>query len=266
MSKEQFPQLVSPHIKHFKLLIALALSLAVSIFIFENKTAVLAFVGVSNNEIPIYSVETGEKVVSITFDSAWSTDDLGEILTILKSHNCVATFFVEGNWAENNPDAVKKIHNEGHILGNHGENHKHMTQLSEYEMLEEIKGCHQIIKEQTGIDMTLFRAPYGDYNETVVAKAKELGYSTIQWDVDSLDWKDYGVESIIHTVCNHENLINGSIILLHNGTKYTAQALDQLLSNLEGQGYSFIALDKLILTENYEIDHTGRQSKTGLAQ
>ncbi len=266
MSKEQFPQLVSTHIKHFKLLIALALTLAVSILVFENKTAVLAFVGVSVNELPIYSVETTEKVVSITFDSAWGVEDLDTILNILAKHNCIATFFVEGNWAENYPDAIKKIAEGGHLIGNHGANHKHMTKLSEAQMLSEIQGCHDIIKEQTGIDMTLFRAPYGDYNEAVVENAKSLGYSTIQWDVDSLDWKDYGVEAIIDTVCNHQNLKNGSIILLHNGSKYTAQALDQSLTNLENQGYSFVGLDKLILTENYEIDHTGRQSGTGLAQ
>ena len=266
MSKELFPQLVSPHIKHFKILIVLAITLAISIFVFENKTAVLAFVGVSINELPIYSVETKDKVVSITFDSAWGTEDLDEILEILARHNCVATFFVEGNWAENYPDAITKIAEGGHLIGNHGANHKHMTKLSQAEMLAEIQGCHDIIKEQTGIDMTLFRAPYGDYNETVVESAKSLGYSTIQWDVDSLDWKDYGIESIIDTVCNHQNLKNGSIILLHNGSKYTALALDQMLTNLESQGYTFIGLDKLILTENYEIDHTGRQSKTGLAQ
>ena len=253
---------ITKHTKYFKYLIAITFTLAVSILILENKTAVLAFVGVSVNELPIYSVETTEKVVSITFDSAWSTDDLDEILKILESHNCVATFFVEGNWADNNPDAVKKIHDQGHILGNHGANHKHMTQLSEAQMLAEIQGCHDNIKELIGIDMNLFRAPYGDYNEIVVAKAKELGYNTIQWDVDSHDWKDYGVESIVDTVCNHENLKNGSIILLHNGTKYTAKALDKMLSNLEAQGYSFIPLDQLIITVDYEIDHTGRQSKS----
>ena len=252
---------ITKYTKYFKYLIAITFTLAVSILVLENKTAVLAFVGVSVNELPIYSVETTEKVVSITFDSAWSTDDLDEILNILKSHNCVATFFVEGNWAENNPEAVKKIHNQGHILGNHGANHKHMTQLSAAQMFAEIQGCHDIIKKLIGIDMSLFRAPYGDYNETVVAKAKELGYSTIQWDVDSLDWKDYGVESIVDTVCNHKNLKNGSIILLHNGTKYTAEALDKMLTNLETQGYSFIPLDQLIITVDYEIDHTGRQFK-----
>lgn len=260
MSTNQFSELIQSHIKHFKILIAVAFTLAVSILVLENKTAVMAFVGVNANELPIYSVETEEKVVSITFDSAWGVEDLDTILEILSKHNCIATFFVEGNWAKNYPDAIQKIVKEGHLVGNHGANHKHMTKLSDTEMLSEIQGCHDTIKKLTEIDMNLFRAPYGDYNDAVVNTAKTIGYNTIQWDVDSLDWKDYGVDSIIDTVSNHKALKNGSIILLHNGTKYTALALDELLTNLESQGYTFIALDKLILTENYEIDHTGRQS------
>lgn len=260
MPKEHFVDIVSPHIKHFKILIAIAFTLAVSIFVFEHKTAVLAFVGVSSKELPIYSVETKAKVVSITFDSAWGAEDLDTILEILHNHSCVATFFVEGNWAKNYPEAITKISTAGHIIGNHGANHKHMTKLSKEEMLAEIQGCHDIIKELTGTDMTLFRAPYGDYNDAVVESAKSLGYYTIQWNVDSLDWKDYGVESIVDTVCNHKALQYGSIILLHNGSKYTALALDEMLTNLENQGYSFAPLDKLILTRDYIIDHTGRQS------
>lgn len=261
MEKEQFSDLINAHIKQFKILIAIAFTLSVSILVFENKTAVLAFVGITTNELPIYSVDTEAKVVSVTFDAAWGVEDLDVILEILKNHNCIATFFVTGEWAEKYPDAITKISTAGHILGNHGANHKHMPQLSESEMLAEIQGCHDIIKNLTETDMTLFRAPYGDYNETVVVQAKSLGYHTIQWDVDSLDWKDYGIDSIIDTVCNHKSLQNGSIILLHNGSKYTALALDEMLTNLETLGYSFIGLDKLIITENYSIDHTGRQSK-----
>lgn len=261
MSTEKFSDLVSSHIKPFKALIFIAFTLAVCILIFENKTAVLAFVGVTSNELPIYSVDTDAKVVSITFDSAWGVDDLDTILEILDNHKCVATFFVEGTWAKNYPEAIIKIHEAGHIIGNHSANHKHMTQLSEAEMLSELQGCHDTIKELIGIDMTLFRAPYGDYNEVVVKNAKSLGYSTIQWNVDSLDWKDYGVASIINTVCNHNSLQYGSIVLLHNGSKYTALALDDMLTNLEAQGYGFIPLDELILTEDYVIDHAGRQSE-----
>lgn len=248
--------------KQYKIIILILLAIAICFFVNENRAAVFAIVGEHyEDSLPIYSVETGNKVVAITFDAAWGDEDLDDILGILDKHNCKAAFFVTGDWATRYPEAIKKIYKSGHDLGNHGANHKHMTKLSRDEMIEEIEGCHTIIKTMTGIDMTLFRAPYGDYDGRVILAAKSMDYSTIQWDVDSLDWKDYGVLSIIDKVCNHKSLQNGSIILLHNGSKYTRDALDGLLSGLEEKGYSFVPVSKLIYKDNYSIDHTGRQFK-----
>ena len=222
----------------------------------------MAYMGENyQDSLPIYSVDTDEKVVSITFDAAWGDEDLDDILKILDEHGCKAAFFVTGDWATRYPEAIDKIYKNGHDIGNHGANHKHMTSLSREEMISEIEGCHNIIKTMTGMDMTLFRAPYGDYNESVVLAAKSEKYNIVQWDVDSLDWKDYGSHAIISTVCNHKALQNGSIILLHNGSQYTCQALDELLTNLETQGYGFVPLSQLIYTEDYTIDHSGRQHK-----
>lgn len=261
-SVNDFPGLKKKDIKVLKIVIAMLMALAITICIYDNKSDVLALVGENySDSLPIYSVETDEKVVSITFDAAWGDEDLDDILKILDEHNCKATFFVTGDWATRYPDAISKIHNNGHDLGNHGANHKHMTTLSREDMLNEIEGCHTIIKTMTGEDMDLFRAPYGDYNESVILAAKSKNYYTIQWDVDSLDWKDYGVESIIDTVANHKALNNGSIILLHNGSKYTCQALDRLLTELENKGYSFVPVSDLIYKDGYRIDHTGRQSR-----
>lgn len=259
---KSFPELRKKEINIFKLIIAALIALTIGICINDNRNRVLALVGENYaDSLPIYSVDTDDKVVSVTFDAAWGDEDLDDILKILEEHNCKATFFVTGDWATRYPDAIKKIHQSGHDLGNHGANHKHMTQLSREEMLAEIEGCHTIIKTMTGADMTLFRAPYGDYSESVVLAAKSMDYYTIQWDVDSLDWKDYGVESIIKTVCEHKDLRNGSILLLHNGSKYTCQALDRLLTGLEEKGYSFVPVSELIYTEDFRIDHTGRQYK-----
>ena len=95
----------------------------------------------------------------------------------------------------------------------------------------------------------------------MVRTAQECGYYPIQWSVDSLDWKDYGVQSIIDTVSNHKDLKNGAIILCHNGAKYTAQALEQLLTGLEEQGYQIVPVSELIYKEDYHMDVTGRQIK-----
>ena len=148
---------------------------------------------------------------------------------------------------------------EGHDLGNHSENHKNMSQISDSEIKEEVMKVHEKVKELTGYDMFLFRPPYGDYDNHVIKGVRACGYYPIQWDVDSLDWKDYGVDSIVDTVCNHKHLGNGSIILCHNGAKYTAQALDTLITTLKNKGYEFVPLSQLIIREDYHLDHEGRQ-------
>lgn len=242
--------------------VCLSLIMIVSLYGFNLYSDImkpLPVISPIRNELPIYSVDTTDSVLALTFDSAWGTEDLDEILQILKTHNAKATFFVTGEWATKNPDAIKKIADNGHEIGNHGNTHKHMPQLSKNEMIQELQGCHNIVKQITGEDMTLFRAPYSDWNDEVVATAHEFGYMSINQSVDSLDWKDYGIDSIINTVCNHKNLENGSIILLHNGATYTKSALDIMLTNLEQQGYSFILVSDLIYKENYSFDYTGKQ-------
>ena len=157
------------------------------------------------------------------------------------------------------PEDVKMILAEGHDLGNHSENHKNMSQISDSEIKEEVMKVHEKVKELTGYDMFLFRPPYGDYDNHVIKGVRACGYYPIQWDVDSLDWKDYGVDSIVNTVCSHKHLGNGSIILCHNGAKYTAQALDTLITTLKDKGYEFVPLSQLIIRDDYHLDHEGRQ-------
>ncbi len=134
-----------------------------------------------------------------------------------------------------------------------------MSQLSDEEKKEELMAVHRKVQELTGYEMFLFRPPYGDYDNAVVNVAKDCGYYTIQWDVDSLDWKDYGVDSIIKTVSEHKHLGNGSIILCHNGAKFTAQALDTLIKKLKEQGYSIVPVSELIYRDNYHLNVEGRQ-------
>lgn len=242
--------------------ISLFLLILVSIFgLQQMQTQNQTFTTASTQlkELPIYSVDTQKKVVALTFDSAWGTEDLPEILSILEKHHAPSTFFVTGQWANDNPDAIKAIDAAGHEIANHGNKHKHMSQLTNEEMIKEMKDCHDTIYTLIGKDMTLFRAPYSDWNEDVVSVAHSLGYMSINQSVDSLDWKDYGIDSIIQTVCEHKNLENGSIILLHNGATYTKDALDQLLTSLESKGYSFILVSDLIYTKDYYLDHTGKQ-------
>ena len=215
-------------------------------------------------ELPIYCVKTDKKQIALTFDGAWGNEDTATLLSILERQGVTATFFFTGGWISNFPEDVKTILEKGHEVGNHSENHKQMSKLSKEQCKEEIQIVHDKVKNLTGLEMTVFRPPFGDYNDTVIAAAGELGYHVIQWDVDSLDWKDYGCDSIIHTVTNHKHLGNGSIILMHNGAKYTKDALEKMIVCLKEQGYEFVKVSELIYKENYKMDHEGRQYVEGL--
>lgn len=196
--------------------------------------------------------------------SPWGNEDTSTLLAILERQGVSATFFFTGGWISNFPDDVKTILSKGHEIGNHSENHKQMSTLSKEQCKSEIQIVHDKVKELTGLEMTVFRPPFGDYDDIVIEAANELGYHVIQWDVDSLDWKDYGCDSIIHTVTNHKHLGNGSIILMHNGAKYTKDALEEMIICLKEQGYEFVKVSELIYTKNYKMDHEGRQYVDGL--
>ena len=216
---------------------------------------------VNGKELPIYSVETEEKKVALSFDAAWGNEDTKQILDILQKYDVKVTFFMTGGWVEKFPEDVKAIYEAGHDLANHSENHKNMSQLSNEECKSELMKVHERVKELTGMEMDLFRPPYGDYDNEVIINAKECNYFTIQWSVDSLDWKDYGVENIVKTVTEHKELKNGAIILMHNGAKYTAEALPIIIEKLQAQGYEIVPVSELIYREDYHLDVTGRQIK-----
>lgn len=136
--------------------------------------------------LPIYSVETDEKVLSVTFDCAWTAEDIPIILSTLSEHNCRATFFVVGSWAEKYPECVKLIHDSGHEIAGHSYNHAHYNSMSEEELISDMQKCDAVIKAITGESLPIFRAPYGEYNNTVVNAAKKSGRTLIQWDAELL--------------------------------------------------------------------------------
>jgi polysaccharide deacetylase family sporulation protein PdaB len=212
-------------------------------------------------DLPIYCVDTPDNKVALSFDAAWGNQDTQNILNILAKYNVKVTFFMTGGWVEKYPDDVKKIAVAGHDLGNHSENHKQMSQLNKEQCTQEIMKAHNKVKKLTGIEMKLFRPPYGDYNNNLIETLRECSYYTIQWDVDSLDWKDYGVKSIINKTVNHKKLGKGSIILMHNGAKFTPQALESVITGLQEKGYAIVPISQLIYEGDYTIDHTGRQFK-----
>ncbi|OUP22211.1 chitooligosaccharide deacetylase [Lachnoclostridium sp. An196] len=244
-------------------ILALCLTVVLVGTIFFGEDTVPASALVESRRLPIYCVQTEAPKVSLSFDAAWGNEDTNDLLSILAKHNIKTTFFMTGGWVESYPEDVKAISDAGHDLGNHSENHKQMSQLSAEECKDEIQKVHDKVKELTGKDMFLFRPPYGDYNDTLIEAANGLGYHVIQWDVDSLDWKDYGADAIVSKVVDHPHLGNGSIILMHNGATYTKDALEQVITGLTDKGYEIVPISELIYTENYEMDHEGRQFVNG---
>ncbi len=244
----------------FNSIIALAFA---GLLVLSAVTWLPRFVSVSSTvggrELPIYCVETEKPQISISFDAAWGNEDTQTLLDILAAHQVKATFFMTGGWVESYPEDVKKIYEAGHDLGNHSQNHKYMSKLSDEEKTQELMSVHQRVKELTGYDMFLFRPPYGDYDSAVVTNARQNGYYPIQWNIDSLDWKDYGAEDIIKKITENKNLSNGSIILCHNGAKYTKDALDAVITTLQDKGYEFVPISQLIYKDNYHMNHEGRQ-------
>ena len=168
---------------------------------------------VGNRELPIYCVETEKPQVALSFDAAWGNEQTQKLLDILADNEVKATFFMTGGWVDTYPDDVKKILAAGHDLGNHSENHKNMSQISDSEKKEEILSVHNKVKALTGYEMFLFRPPFGDYNNALITTLTKCSYYTIQWDVDSLDWKDHDVDTILRTVCENSHLGNGLDII-----------------------------------------------------
>ncbi|QEH70129.1 polysaccharide deacetylase family protein [Cellulosilyticum sp. ST5] len=237
--------------KYLKRVVAIGLAIMCS----------LPVLGAPTKKLPIYCVNTnGEKKVALSFDAAWGADDTDELLATLDKYQVKATFFIVGDWVRKYPDMVKKLADAGHDIANHSNKHPHMNQMSKDAIKKDIMAAHEALKNVTGQEANLFRPPYGEYNNAVIEAAQECNYYTVQWDVDSLDWKEYGLQQLIDKVVKHKNLRPGSIVLLHNNAKYTAKALDSIIKGLIDQGYTLVPISELILKDvPYTLDHEGRQ-------
>lgn len=183
------------------------------------------------------------------------------LIDILGKYKVKATFFVVGDWVDKYPESVKALHDAGHEVMNHSNTHAHMSQLSKDEIIADVEACNDKIEAVTGVRPTLIRPPYGEYDDNVITAIRSIGMEPIQWDVDSLDWKDYDAATITKRVT--EGVQPGSIILFHNAALHTPEALPGILEYLLGEGYQVVPVGQLILPgtcgTDYTIDHTGRQ-------
>lgn len=209
-------------------------------------------------ELPVYSVSREDKKIALTIDAAWADDKTEFILETLNKYNIKATFFLCGFWAEKYPDIVKRIDAEGHQIGNHTATHPHMNKLSSQQIIDELKKYDDILESIIGKRSTLFRAPYGEYNDNVITTVRNAGYEVIQWDIDTVDWREErSAETILNSVL--PKLKSGSIILSHNNGFKIEQYLPTLIETALGQGYEFVTIGELLLDGPTIIDVNGVQ-------
>ncbi|HOB19332.1 MAG TPA: polysaccharide deacetylase family protein [Candidatus Atribacteria bacterium] len=211
-------------------------------------------------ELPIYSVETEEKKIAISFDAAWGAEYTSEIMDIVEARDIKTTFFLVRFWIDKYPDKVREIAERGHEVANHSATHPHMASLSKEQMISEIVSTQKRLEELAGDRaVRLFRPPFGEYNDLLIRTCRELDIHPVQWDVDSLDWQEKGVDHMYNRVV--KNVRNGSIVLFHNNAKYITQALPLILDKLLAEGYKIVPVSELIHKGEYRLDHTGRQIK-----
>lgn len=209
-------------------------------------------------ELPVYSVQTEEKKIAITIDAAWEDDKTAFILDTLDQYGAKATFFLCGFWVEKYPDMVKEIFDRGHEIGNHSGTHPHMIKLSAAQMKKDVESCEVMIEKITGKRCSLFRAPFGEYNDAVILAMREAGYEVIQWDLDTVDWRqERSAQTILDTVV--PKLHPGCIVLCHNNGYVIAEYLPALLQAAKDGGYEFVSVSELLLDGETYIDVNGVQ-------
>lgn len=243
-----------PHLRQIAL--ALAFCLLTGCYAMMPPESAATSVLAAKKELPVYSVERDDDVIAVTFDASWGADNTPKLLDILDEYDAKCTFFLVGLWVDKYPDMVQAIVERGHEIGNHSATHPHMSKLSESKMLEELRMMSDKVEKLTGVRPTLFRPPYGDYNNSVIRTVRSAGYEAVQWSVDSLDWKNISPQDMIRRA---GKVGKGDIILFHNDSQYLLDALPTLLQSYKEQGLQMVKVSDILLEGETTIDVQGKQ-------
>jgi len=247
-------------LRHYKKITFFILLVALISLFFTHKMEanyMISSVSKTVRLLPIYKVDTTQQAVGISFDASWGAEYTEKILDTLDKHNVKATFFLVNIWLKEYPDVAWEITLRGHEIGMHSTSHPNFCTLSQKQMEDELKENAQMIKEVTGYSPTLFRPPFGAYNNKVIEVTDNLGYQAVQWSKDSLDWKDLSAAEIESRVI--KNIGPGDIILFHNNGLHTAEALEPILCRLEEKGLAAVPVSDLLLQDDWYIDYAGVQ-------
>lgn len=201
----------------------------------------------NSGPIAIAGTRTEQKVVALTFDHSWGNKFTPSILDTLKKNDVKVTFFIMGPWALKYPEVVKQMVADGHEIGSHGHKHENYGDRTAEWVKNDLMKAHAEIKEVTGgVEATLMRPPNGSYSKESLKTVDDLGYKSIIWNIDSLDWKNPGRDVIIERVM--KRLKPGGIILMHASDTpvQTAEALPILLEKIKAEGYKIVTVGDLL--------------------
>ena len=243
--------------RYRRLISGLGLLAVIGLIFWIVSSPVLVGVSAAQRQLPVYSVEREDRVVALSFDAAWGNEDTQTLIDILDDHGVSATFFVVGDWVDKYPESVKALSDAGNEVMNHSVSHAHFSTLSTEQILADVTGCNEKIKAITGLAPTLFRCPYGEYDDHVIRAIHSLDMTPVQWDVDSLDWKGISAAEIRERVLSRVQ--PGSIVLFHNAAEHTPEALPGIIEALQADGYTIVPVSQILLQGETTIDNTGRQ-------
>lgn len=205
--------------------------------------------------VPIYQVQESQQKVALTIDAAWGADKTPEILEILAEYDIKATFFLVGRWVREFPENTTAIYKAGHAIGSHSDTHADFTAISDAAILDELQGLESALDELGIPRPTLFRAPYGAYDDRVMKALNGQGYQVIQWTIDTLDWQESRTaEQVIAAVT--EKICPGSIILCHNQAETITEYLPVVIEELLSRGYEFVLVSDM-LQDGWTTDNNG---------
>lgn len=239
--------------------VAFTVLLCAGVLLLYEATRAVRMVAAPQKQLPIYSVETDKKEVSLGINCAWDNEDIPQLLDILDEYQVKASFFVVGDWCDKFPDSVRQIASRGHEVGSHSDTHPDMTKLNRQDMQREIRDSAEKIEALTGKKPDLFRPPSGAYNAAVIETIRQEGFYPIQWDCDSLDYKNLTPDEMQARI--FKKLRKGSILLFHSGAKNTPAALRQIIAAIQAEGYRLVPVSELIYKGEYTVSFEGRQSR-----
>lgn len=231
--------------------------LLIGLIFWTVSTPAIVGVSASKRELPVYCVQRDDKVVALSFDAAWGNEDTQQLIDILNTYKINTTFFVVGEWVDRYPESVLALHENGNEIMNHSSDHAHFSSLSTDQIVNDLTQCNEKIAAITGVAPTLFRCPYGEYDDHVIKAVNSIGMTAVQWDVDSLDWKGLSAQEIEKRVL--DKVQPGSIVLFHNAAENTPEALPGIIESLLADGYTIVPISQILLSGEYIIDNSGRQ-------